>query len=265
LLASQHPAAPPSRVDNPARRNLSTTYYLPATTGEAAYGSRRTAGPTGCILDQTPRASSVELTGDLLSSPTSTRGGGDPPMSISSWPSFDPRPPPISLSTLRTYNNSTSMFCSYVSDQRYGWTAFCEKQFGDVPAQICFEWNPPQHTADDVEPPGRRAFTKKELPHLFDVIDDFVDEQHRVGSNRWPTALQDSIAFKVGYACGLRRRELVMLDLTDFGPNPQCPRIRQLRRPSRASFSNAGSTRVGRCPEPLTAPPCCGRASDRAG
>jgi integrase/recombinase XerD len=35
---------------------------------------------------------------------------------------------PISLSTLRTYNNSISMFCSYISDQRYGWTAFCEKQ-----------------------------------------------------------------------------------------------------------------------------------------
>ena len=31
------------------------------------------------------------------------------------------------------------MFCSYVSDGRYGWVPFCEKQFGDVPSQICFE------------------------------------------------------------------------------------------------------------------------------
>ena len=29
------------------------------------------------------------------------------------------------------------------------------KQFGDVPAQICFEWNTPQHTTDDAVPPKR--------------------------------------------------------------------------------------------------------------
>jgi len=58
---------------------------------------------------------------------------------------------------------------------------------------------------------------------LFDVVDDFVDEQHRNGSKRWLTALRDSIAFKIGYAYGLRRQELVMLDLTDFGPNPHVP------------------------------------------
>jgi site-specific recombinase XerD len=130
---------------------------------------------------------------------------------------------PIALSTLRSYSNAISMFCSYVSDGRYGWVAFCEKQFGDVPSQICFEWNSPQHTTDDAVPPRRRAFTKAELQHMFDVVDDFVDEAHRAGSKRWLTALRDSIAFKIGYAYGLRRRELVMLDLTDFGPNPHVP------------------------------------------
>ncbi|QZA09816.1 MULTISPECIES: tyrosine-type recombinase/integrase [Mycobacteriaceae] len=132
---------------------------------------------------------------------------------------------PIALSTLRTYSNTISMFCSYVCDSRYGWVAFCEKQFGDVPSQICFEWNTPQHTTDDAVPPGRRAFTKAELQHLFDAVDDFVDEAHRTASKQWVTALRDSIAFKVGYAYGLRRRELVMLDLTDFGPNPHVPRF----------------------------------------
>jgi integrase/recombinase XerD len=78
----------------------------------------------------------------------------------------------IELSTLRSYSNAISMFCSYVSDGRYGWVAFCEKQFGVV---------------------------------------------------LWLTALRDSIAFKIGNAYGLRRQELVMLDLTDFGPNPHVP------------------------------------------
>ena len=133
------------------------------------------------------------------------------------------RETPIELSTLRSYSNAISMFCSYVSDGRYGWVAFCEKQFGDVPSQICFEWNTPRHTTDDAVPTKRRAFTKPELQHLFDVVDDFVDEQHRNGSKRWMTALRDSIAFKIGYAYGLRRQELVMLDLTDFGSKPHVP------------------------------------------
>jgi hypothetical protein len=65
------------------------------------------------------------------------------------------RETPIELSTLRSYSNAISMFCSYVSDGRYGWVAFCEKQFGDVPSQICFEWNTPRHTTDDAVPTKR--------------------------------------------------------------------------------------------------------------
>jgi hypothetical protein len=135
------------------------------------------------------------------------------------------RETPIELSTLRSYSNVISMFCSCICDGRYGWVAFCEKQFGDVPSQICFEWNRPRHTTDDAVPTKRRAFTKVELQHFFDVVDDFVDEQHRADSKRWLTALRDSIAFKIGYAYRLRRRELVMLDLTDFGPNPHVRRF----------------------------------------
>jgi hypothetical protein len=71
----------------------------------------------------------------------------------------------IALSTLRTYSNSISMFCSYVSDGRYGWAAFCEKQFGNVPSQTCFEWNTPQHITDDAVSPRRQAFSKAKLQH----------------------------------------------------------------------------------------------------
>jgi hypothetical protein len=70
---------------------------------------------------------------------------------------------PITLTTLRSYRNTIAMFCSYISDNRYGWIAFCEKHFGDVPSQICFEWNTPRHTTGDAVPPRRRAFTRPEL------------------------------------------------------------------------------------------------------
>jgi hypothetical protein len=70
---------------------------------------------------------------------------------------------PIALSTLRSYSNAISMFCSYVSDGRYGWVAFCERQFGDVPSQICFEWNTAQHTTDNAVPPKRQAFIVRRI------------------------------------------------------------------------------------------------------
>jgi integrase/recombinase XerD len=59
---------------------------------------------------------------------------------------------PIAPSTLLSYSNAISMFCPYVNDSRYGWVAFCKRQFGDVPSQTCFEWNTPQHTTDDARP-----------------------------------------------------------------------------------------------------------------
>lgn len=129
----------------------------------------------------------------------------------------------VGVRTLRTYANAIRAFCSYLCDPRYGWVSLCERMFGDVPSQIVFDWNSPRHTVDDGIEPRRRAFTRRELQTLFDTLDDLVDLEHARGSKRWMPALRDSIAFKVCYAYGLRRRELVMLELGDFGPNPHVP------------------------------------------
>ena len=130
---------------------------------------------------------------------------------------------PIALSTLRTDAHAIGMFCGYLASPVYGWSEFCERMFGDIPAQICFEWNTPRHTTDDAVPTGRRAFTKVELQRLFDHLDDLIDDEHTTGSKRWLPLLRNSIAFKVCYAFGLRRREITMLELQDFGPNPHVP------------------------------------------
>jgi len=66
-------------------------------------------------------------------------------------------------------------------------------------------------TTDDAVPPGRRAFTTAELQRLFDHLDDVVDREHAAGTKRWLPAQRDSLAFKVCYAYGLRRREVTML------------------------------------------------------
>ena len=76
---------------------------------------------------------------------------------------------------------------------------------------------------DDAVPAKKRSFTKAELQRLFDYIDDLVDREYAAGSKRWLPLFRDSVAFKVCYAYGLRRREMTMLDLEDFGPNPHVP------------------------------------------
>ena len=130
---------------------------------------------------------------------------------------------PLEVRTLRTYGSSIRAFCSFLCDPRYRWVALCEQLFGDVPSQIVFDWNSPRHAVDDGIAPGRRAFTRRELQTMFDAWDDMVDREYARGSKRWLPALRDSIAFKVGYAYGLRRQELVMLEVGDFGPNPHVP------------------------------------------
>lgn len=132
-------------------------------------------------------------------------------------------PKPISLTTLRGTSNGVAAFCSYVTNPAYGWAEFCANTFGEIPSQICFEWNMPRHTAEDALPPKRRAFTQVELQRLFDHIDDLVDREHSRGSKRWLPLHRDSVAFKVCYAFGLRRREITKLEIGDFGPNPHVP------------------------------------------
>jgi integrase len=126
-------------------------------------------------------------------------------------------------STIRGSQCAIRLFCEYVSDPRYQWTAVCQRQFGTHPAQICFDWNTASHTSNDEGDPGRRALTKRELQDLFDYADERVTEARRLGRKGWLTALRDAAALKVCYAYGLRRRELIMLDVADFGPNPKAP------------------------------------------
>lgn len=130
---------------------------------------------------------------------------------------------PFSKRTLRHYSGSIGMFCSYVTNPAYGWDEYCETTFGDVPSQIVFDWNSPHHTSDDDVSSSNRALSHEELQSLFDLVDDLVDREYAAGSKRWMSLHRDSTAFKLCYAYGLRRRELAMLEITDFGPNPHIP------------------------------------------
>jgi site-specific recombinase XerD len=126
-------------------------------------------------------------------------------------------------STIRSCHGDLRLFCEYAADPRYEWTAVCERLFGAHPAQICFEWNTAVHAAEYEGQAGRRALSRRELQDLFDYADERVGQARERGRKGWLTALRDGAVLKIAYAFGLRRRELVMLDLADFGANPHAP------------------------------------------
>jgi integrase/recombinase XerC len=130
-----------------------------------------------------------------------------------------------SRSTIRAYQNALAMFMGYVCDARYGWVAECEGRFGDHPTQICHEWNTADHVADYEGGPGRRPFTRVELQAFFDHADGVVVTAQQRGRKGGLAAWRDSVLFKVTYAWGLRRREVSMLDTTDFSANAAAPEL----------------------------------------
>lgn len=127
----------------------------------------------------------------------------------------------LAHSTVRVYQQTIRLFLAYVCDGVYGWDIECQQRFGSHAVQICYEWNTAVHRAGGEGRPQRRAFTRVELQALFDAADDTVEE---IRSNRRKglgAAYRDAAMLKIGYAFGLRRRELIQLDVHDFGRNPK--------------------------------------------
>ena len=128
-------------------------------------------------------------------------------------------------STIRGYHRILALFVGFVCDPRYGWVEECEQRFGQGPALICHEWNTAAHVSEFEGRPGRRALTAEELQRFFDYADDQVDHVAATGRKGTLAAFRDATLFKVAYAWGLRRRELVMLDVADLHRNAQAPQF----------------------------------------
>lgn len=130
---------------------------------------------------------------------------------------------PHALSTLRDYQTKLALFCDYICDARYEWSAVCAERFGAHPGQICTEWNRVAHVDEYEADPRRRPFTPRELQCLFDYADAEVERARTSGHKGALAAFRDAALFKVVYAWGLRRREAVMLDVADLHPNAAVP------------------------------------------
>lgn len=126
----------------------------------------------------------------------------------------------LAPSTIRSYHVTLRLFCDYVTDGRYEWPRECRDRFGQVPVQVCHEWNTVAHLSDYEGRPGRRPLTYDELQALFDHLDDRVERIAGSGRKGALAALRDAQMIKTCYAFGLRRNELCHLDVADLRPNP---------------------------------------------
>jgi site-specific recombinase XerD len=124
-------------------------------------------------------------------------------------------------STIRSYQMAVGAFCDFVCDPTYGWGQSCLSQFGTVPSQICRAENMATHATEYEGRPARRSLTRVELQALFDAADDDVESIRGGAKKGWAPAFRDATMLKVAYAWGLRRREVRMLEASDFSPNPK--------------------------------------------
>lgn len=129
----------------------------------------------------------------------------------------------VGRSTVRSGQGALRGFCEYLLDPAYGWVRQCEQRFGTHPVQVIHEVNAAAHVADFEGKPTRRAFTREELQALFDHADQQVARKLELGRKGWLSAFRDATILKVAYGFGLRRNETRMLDVVDFGKNPDGP------------------------------------------
>lgn len=129
----------------------------------------------------------------------------------------------VTRSTVRAYELVLRAFLAYVCDPAYGFAAECERRFHATPSQILTAVNLARHRADDEGSPRRRPLSRAECQALFDAADARVEEVRASGRKGTAAAFRDATMLKVAYAFGLRRRELLMLEVDDLGENPRAP------------------------------------------
>lgn len=81
----------------------------------------------------------------------------------------------LAPSTIRGYHLVLRMFCDYLIDPRYEWVRQCRDRFGQVPSQVCHEWNTVAHLSDYEGRPTRRPLSYDEVQQLFDYLDERVE------------------------------------------------------------------------------------------
>jgi integrase/recombinase XerC len=129
----------------------------------------------------------------------------------------------VTRSTVRAYELCVRSFLAYVCDPAYGFAEACERRFGAIPTQVVTAMNLARHRVEHETSPRRRPLTRAECQALFDAADARVEAVAASGRKGTAAAIRDATMLKIAYAFGLRRRELLMLEVDDLGENPKAP------------------------------------------
>lgn len=132
-------------------------------------------------------------------------------------------PRPMAISTARQYQNTIASFCDYAADPDYGWPEALRDRWQAAVTQISTPWNSVRHLTDYEGKATRRPFTYEELQHLFDTADARFEDAVGRQTKGALAALRDSQMVKTTYAFGLRRREVVSLQVHDLHHNSAVP------------------------------------------
>jgi len=127
-------------------------------------------------------------------------------------------------STVRGYQQALTAFLSLLCSPSYPWAAICWEAFGRRPVQVFDDLNVIRHLQEyEGAAAGNRPFTREELAEFFAFCDARVSGRRALRRKGSLAAFRDATIFKTMYAYGLRRNEVVRLDVADFGPNPHRP------------------------------------------
>jgi integrase/recombinase XerC len=148
-------------------------------------------------------------------------------LDVDEW-SADMRERELALSTIRFRQGVVRRFCEYTINPQYPWAERCRSQFGQVPEQVCHEWNTTRHIEDYDQRPERRDMSREELRKFFDHVDDRVERLVADGHKGAALAWRDATMYKVQYGTGVRPFELVKLQTCDLLPHPVAPQFGRL-------------------------------------
>lgn len=130
----------------------------------------------------------------------------------------------LARSTVRNYQSTLRGFLDFLVDARYPWVAVCVQEFGRAPEQVFDDLNLVRHLYEyEGDPKGNRPFTREELAAFFEFCDARVRGRRALRRKGSLAAFRDATIFKTMYAYGLRRGEVGLVDVADFGPNPHRP------------------------------------------
>lgn len=143
---------------------------------------------------------------------------------VDDW-SADMRERGLAKSTIRHRQGTVRRFCDYMTNPSYEWTERCAIEFGQVPTQVCHEWNTTRHIEEYEADPGRRELTRAELQALFDHVDDRVERMVAQNHKGAAVAWRDATMLKVHYGSGVRPGELVKVQTCDLLPHRVAPQF----------------------------------------